>query len=225
MTVSILVPYRPDGAERDRNWAWLQDRYRREHPGWELVEADSGGEWNKPAAVNRAARKANGDTLVVADADCFTRPQALESAVAQARHHGWVVPHHRTRRLSPEGTVKVLAGAEPRSAGLDHGKGRVPDRVAAAGGGLLVVRRECFETVGGMDERFAGWGWEDIAFARALDLLCGRHTRGSAVLWHLWHPRQDRERSETNRALWRRYRAAGPAQIREVIAWQTESTP
>lgn len=217
MTVSVVVPYRPDGAERDRNWAWLRARYETEHPGWEIVEADSPGEWNKPAAVNRAVRKASGGTLVITDADVFVTPDGLRSAVAQARHAGWVVPYGRTRRLSPDGTVRVLAGADPRTVTLDRAPGRAPDRVAAAGGGILVLRRDAFDAVGGMDERFVGWGWEDIAFARALDLIAGPHVRLRPILWHLWHPRQPRDHYDANRALWRRYRAAGPTEITEVM--------
>lgn len=206
MTVSVLVPFRPDGAERDRNWRWLRARLEGEHPGWEIVEASCGdGPWNKPAAVNRAARRSSGDVLVVSDADVFVAGRALDAAVARVRHAAWVVPHGPTRRLTEAATAAVVEGADPRRA-RTYGR----TRVAGAGGGLLVVPRAGFELVGGMDENFAGWGFEDVAFALALDALVGPHVRLDAPLFHLWHrpqPRPDppKGRPAPNRARYRAY--------------------
>jgi hypothetical protein len=40
---------------------------------------------------------------------------------------------------------------------------------------INVMTRECFEAVFGFDERFKAWGWQNIAFAYALDKICGCH--------------------------------------------------
>ncbi|MFK4998906.1 galactosyltransferase-related protein [Bacillus sp. N9] len=56
-------------------------------------------------------------------------------------------------------------------------------------GGINVVPRKHFETVGGFDERFVGWGGEDDAFAASLNTLCGYVKRLDATIYHLWHKR------------------------------------
>src|SRR4051794_3600058 len=95
--ISVLVPYRPDGGYRDRNWEWNERRWRALFPSCELVvEADDGGsspaEFNHPRALNRAAARASGDFFVVADVDIVPDPAWLARA-AQAIEKGakWCV--------------------------------------------------------------------------------------------------------------------------------------
>jgi hypothetical protein len=39
-----------------------------------------------------------------------------------------------------------------------------------------------------MDERFWGWGGEDISFMRAVDTLYGKHKTIDGPAFHLYHP-------------------------------------
>lgn len=73
----------------------------------------------------------------------------------------------------------------------------------------FVVPRAVFDGIDGFDERFSGWGWEDLAFQSAVCGLFGWERVGGAVL-HLWHPRhpglgQDGVNKRRNRQLGRRY--------------------
>jgi hypothetical protein len=52
-----------------------------------------------------------------------------------------------------------------------------------------IVPRECFEATHGWQERFIGWGSEDIVQVRVQDTLYGRHKTYDADVLHLWHPR------------------------------------
>ncbi|MCG8601152.1 MAG: galactosyltransferase-related protein, partial [Verrucomicrobiales bacterium] len=36
------------------------------------------------------------------------------------------------------------------------------------GPGSMIFSRHAFESTGGMDENYSGWGWEDIDFAERL---------------------------------------------------------
>lgn len=197
MSVSIVVPYSPIGEGRERNWRFLRERYQALHPDCEVVEGRCEGRWSKGRAVNDAVQRSSGDVLVIADADVMVGPQALRNAIEALRFSAWVVPHRLVYRLTEEATLRVLAGAlaEPRS--LDpHEASRV--HKGCQGGGITVLTREAFHTVGGIDEGFYDWGGEDISFARAMDAIVGGHRRMGELMWHLNH--EPMPRREGNRA-------------------------
>lgn len=233
MTVSLVVPLALHTPERERNWAWLRTRYTQAFPTWELLEApDPGtdGDWSKGRAVNAAARKATTDVLVIADADLVIDSAELERATTLAAWEApWVVPHGNVYRLNDRTTKAFATDRDPLTVTV-HEKIRRDSLVrriytGPAGGGLVVVRRDAFLEVGGFDERFHGWGGEDISLAAALDTLVGDHHRIGVPAWHLWHlgaPR--RAHARTNDPLAGRYRRArGDAPtMRAIVAERTE---
>lgn len=185
MTVSVLVPYRHgECAWRSLAWGYVQAHYASEHPTWEVVAGTCEGPWSKGAAVADALSRASGDVLVLADADSFTDPDTLRSAVAgvAAGANAWAVPHATVYRLNRRGTEKLYAGL------LQPGHWARRPYLGPAGGGLVVLPRSAYEAVGGIDRRFCGWGGEDIALGWALETLVGPYRRHGARLYHLWHP-------------------------------------
>lgn len=210
MTVSILVPTGGLACEwRDRARRWVIGHYAVEFPGWELIVATSGEPWAKGRAVHDAYRRSSGSVLVIADADSFVAPQALRAAVAGAvdpTWNGWAMPHGMVHRLNQQATEAVYAGQPP-----DPRKLARPAYHGVKGGGIVAIRREIYELVGGIDPRFEGWGGEDVSLAMALMKLTGRPWRRSmADLWHLWHPHPapDLRGSVESEALVARYKAA-----------------
>lgn len=219
--VSVLVPYRGGCTSRAMAWAYVRARYREHHPDWELAVADSAGEWSKGAALALAANDANGEVLVVADADVFVDVATLRHAVELAAHgQAWVVPHRTVRRLGRRATDEVLAGAKPH-----RGMPCRRTHIGVLGGGLVVLRRAVWDAVGGVDARFIGWGGEDVALARTLETFFGPCRRLDADLWHLWHPPQPSQtphrrtsRNEINNQLAGRYREAqGDAERMRIL--------
>jgi hypothetical protein len=163
---------------------WITDRYRRLHPDWELHHGRCDGEWSKGAAVADGLARTDADVIVIADSDSFV---ADLTPAAQAVTDGepWVVPHRYVYRLGKNSSRKVLDGDEPvaRRDGCD----RRP-YLGPPGGGIVVLTRDAYETVGGIDPRFLGWGGEDVSFGWALRALVGRERRLDDPLFHLWHP-------------------------------------
>lgn len=98
-----------------------------------------------------------------------------------------------------------------------------PSYQGFAGGGITVLPVRTYLDVP-LDTRFTGWGGEDEAWALALRALVGPPWRGTAPLWHLWHPPQDRASrrwgSPEARDLYLRYRRAArhPDRMRALIA-------
>ncbi len=70
------------------------------------------------------------------------------------------------------------------------------------GGGSVAITREAYARIGGMDERFVGWGGEDNEFwARAQTLRIWPYANLPIV--HLWHGAQPGKHESNNRAVLR----------------------
>ncbi len=188
--VSVIVPFRPDGAERDRAWQWVERRYAALHPNWEVVMGtDAGtGPWRKGAAIADALDRATGVTIVIADADCYAPPVALREAVELVKTHQaqWVVPHLNVFRYDRPSSEAIINGDPPEAAYTGGTLARKPYE-GYAGGGVLVLDRSDYQAAGGIPFQFGGWGAEDEALAVILDTLLGTHTRLPYDLCHLWH--------------------------------------
>lgn len=226
MTVAILMPYGgSDCPHRTQAYEWVTDRYRRLHGDWELVVGSCGQPWSKGAAVADAYDRTDADVLVIADADTYVDEAPLRQAVEHLTtgRTGWVVPHEQVWRLNQQATQDVYDGWTPRR------QLRYLDRPAyrgVFGGGIVALTRTAYQTAGGIDPRYYGWGGEDLSFGWALHALVGLPIRGACDLWHLWHPHalgpdgnNILRGSPESEALVARYKAArrSPAEMREVI--------
>lgn len=173
MKVVVLVPRRADGGQRDRVWRWLKPRLP---TAWPVVEGhhDDGGPFNRSAAINRAAAEAGAwDVAIVNDADCYVPHAQLELAV---RTESMTVAFDEYCYLSQAGTEDVLAGGDLRPAVefSDSGLGASP----------FAITRDLWDRVGGFDEGFVGWGYEDNDF----EWRVGNVDRIPGPMFHLWHP-------------------------------------
>jgi len=176
MIVAVVVPYR---ATPDRIPLWVHLHERWVATGWRVtLGACEQGPWVKASAVADGVARADGDVLVIADADVWC--DGLADAVAAVeRSAKWAVPHARILRLSDRATTAVLAGG-PMAGALE-----VPPHPAVPGGGITVVRRDVYEAcpMPSLPRR------EDEAWGVALTRKFGRPWRGTADLFHLWHER------------------------------------
>lgn len=204
--VSVIVPWRPT-QDREVLWTFLHNQWVTSFPDWQIIEGwCPDGPWCKAAAVSDGLLQADGDVLVIADADVWC--DGVSEAV-QKVHDGaaWAIPHYLTRRLTRPATAEVLnSGQWPtRRTATTYAERPYPGR---PGGGMVVLSRKTYEQVP-MDPRFLGWGQEDESWALALGTILGRSWRGTADLWHLWHDPQVRlsrtTGSTANLVLHRRY--------------------
>lgn len=226
---TIVMPY--VGTDRFRVALWVRQRYETLHPHWRLVVAVDGGRpWSKARAANRGVPP-GADIIIVSDADVAVPAKALEWAVATvADGAAWAVPYGMVYRLHEGTTAEVLhqaPGIEVEPVADAACVAHRPPYPAVAGGGILVVARDAWETIGGFDERFE-WGQEDAPLGHALDTLAGPHEQLPAPLWHLWHvPRTQSPQMYTDHALEARYLAAHghPEAMRRLIREQTTGTP
>lgn len=200
--ISLLVPFRTDHAERERNWRWLKKYWEHELPLAELIEGtNEDTPFCKTSAVNRAFEKSHGDVIVILDADCYISGEVILEAARRIREARlrnrplWFIPYRRFYRLTelsslilldtppdnplrfrdppPPGSVET-----PASKSYGHWYGAL----------IQAMPREAFILVGGMDERFRGWGGEDISMMYKVDTLYGRHKTLNVPTFHIHHP-------------------------------------
>lgn len=192
MRVVLLVPRRADGGHRDRLWAACKARWQKLHPKWDIIEGHhEDGPFNRSAAVNRAAREAGEwDVAVIIDSDVLLHPENVKAAVRTARKTGKVTwAHRRWVGLTNGATAQLLADPgqllEPAFA---PDPSSVEKTNPISWSCCVALTREAWDTIGGFDERFRGWGWEDMAFQCVAVGLVG-HERIEGDVYHLWHPR------------------------------------
>lgn len=196
MRVVFLVPRRNDGGHRDRLWAWCRARWQQYLPDIAIYEGHhDDGPFNRAAAVNEAARLADldgrWDVGIVIDSDVFLRVSDVRAAIDRATETGKVTwPHLRWRELREDWTDRVLR--EPMDLGPEPTRDEMDLLVGVTNpiswSCCIVIPRAIWDDIGGFDERFRGWGWEDMAFQSLITGLYGYERLGGDVL-NLWHPR------------------------------------
>jgi GT2 family glycosyltransferase len=148
------------------------------------------------AARNAAAASAAGDLLVFLDVDCIPHPELIGDYARAAQAHDGVFMGEVA--YLPEGAAKDgIDYARFNREGVKHSERPGPP---AAGIGPcgdyrcfwslnFALQRRTFETIGGFDERFTGYGGEDTDFGRMV-------TQNDFPLWwvsgakayHQYHP-------------------------------------
>jgi N-terminal domain of galactosyltransferase/Glycosyl transferase family 2 len=200
--ISLLVPFHSDGGIRQRNWDWLHEHWKVKLPDAEIIVQDNHEiPFCKTAAVNAAFKRSHGDIIVILDADCYMDYRIIQYCAArirEARRRGnplWFIPYRRFYRLTDEGTTDLLTTPPggpmfftdpPKPFEYEHTNPSSSGHHWAAL--VQIVPREAFEQVEGMDERFKGWGGEDVSFMHAVDTIYGSRRTCNSPVYHLCHP-------------------------------------
>ena len=211
--ISVLIPFGGHSPYRRRVLDWLLIYWESHLCDFEIIighDTRSDRTWrrrhplpfSKSAAVNDAFSRSTGDIIAIIDADCYLDADIVmhwaERLRAQRRAgvKSWAVPYRFLLRIN-EHCTDVLLGTNPRGPfhyphpphdecveGTDgSGWGHVYGALAQ------IMPREAYLAVGGMPEKFRGWGGEDRAFLQALNTLWGHYRNSPNTVYHLWHPK------------------------------------
>lgn len=212
MNVAVLVPRRADHGRRDQVWAWLKNRWAAELPDWGVYEGHDNADrpFSRSAAINSAADLAGDwDVAVIADADSFVSTTALLEAVEVATTSGteFVLCYDLFNYLNRRMSDQIMGGY------LGMWETGVEWSMPGTCSSMIVVTRRLWDEVRGFDERFVGWGFEDVGFSHACQTFGNGLRRIEGPVWHLWHPASTENSHQspvwhTNRDLAERYHEA-----------------
>lgn len=238
--ISLLIPFRADNPMRSETFRWLRKYWKHELPEAELIVGTSNSKvFCKTEAFNKAFRRSKGRVIVLLDADAYLPGAVLEKCADRILdnldNHLWFVPYKHLYRLTKEATRLIInsdpadplrfSSPPPREYVESWDKAMYGHRYGAM---VMIMPREAIEILGCFDERFSGWGGEDVAILRALDTLYGKHKITKNDLLHLWHPKigstyRDRvwkgqTKQQNNRLASAYHRATGrPGKMRKLV--------
>lgn len=187
MSVSVIVPWRTDNGERQILWDWNRERWEKLFPYWELIEIDSfDSPFSRGKSRNQGVKKAQGDIIVIADADTIPLVEELAAAVDVAQDAGWVIAYGKDRYYNiTEQKTNWMLTQDPLMDVVEPEDGEW-DFKLTSWAGMIVMKKENFVPY---DERFVGWGWEDNAFQSVMAQYVGQPIRVGGWVGHMWHSR------------------------------------
>lgn len=198
--VSMIVPYKPDGSYREKSWNWIKKRHELLMPGIEICTGDSDiSPYSRAAGINSAAKKATKDIFIIVDADLIFNINDVKKAIDMISKFYFIIPYNKLIKLNEEKTKELIQKQSTLGIDkIDTKNGLVYDRLDYLVGGMCVITRSAFESVGGYNEIFRGWGAEDNAFYKSIEYLYKNYmTRIESTLIHLYHTYSSNDKNDT----------------------------
>lgn len=153
--------------------------------------------FNKSLALNLGAWAARAGRLFFLDADVLLEPDVLPAALGHLDAGPCLVTVERVResQAAPAPSYPALAEIaytielvtpDGRTAQVETNRVR-PGDGSRSGPGLVLLPRDQFLAVDGMNAALEGWGWEDLDLLARLQLALGLPRRRAGTVVHLSH--------------------------------------
>lgn len=185
--IHVGVPWRGGDAHRERSFRYVCDHLH--SCGLTALPADSGHEpFSRAGSRNTAVRHAaDADVVFLHDADMIL-PDYQAAAELALETDEMVVAFRHYHPLDRSTTDAVLGGADPFTA--------TPIDVFTdfSVGGVIALTPAAYWRIGGQNERYEGWGYEDSDFARSAESAGTIHRIDQPGV-HLWHPTETTDRN------------------------------
>lgn len=175
--VTVIVPFWGDDPFRKCNLELVLQFFAANFPHTRLRLS----RFESLAQARNRAAKAASELLLFNDADTLCPPDQIIEAVQRATlEPGPVFCMDSYLRLSRATTESLTGWHDAFVAPAEQELHEPPSN------GCMAITRASFLELGGYDERFHGWGYEDCEFNLRAERMFGiRRVAGEAV--HLWH--------------------------------------
>ena len=185
-----------------------------------LWQEDEG--FRKSAILNKAILEANGDMLAFLDGDCIPRRHyvkdvkglaasnnvvgcsrvLLDQTISQHLIDNDLKPHewawYKFTGLRISGHINRLLPLIPIPLGMF--RSIMPASWKKIRGCNFIIDKSLMLKIGGFDESFTGWGYEDSDVAARAVFAGGKLRRGDfkATALHMWHHESPRDEAQSN---------------------------
>lgn len=187
--VAVVIPWRSTGPDRDAAKDNTVKALKAILPDAKFIFADSGHKvFNRSASRNKGVAEAEAlgcTRVVVCDADTIPEKKPLLEAVDACMDGVLHLPYNRVHLLNEDGSIRA--------------------EVTHSVGGVWVMSVEAWQSVGGQDEGFTGWGYEDDSFYLITNTLLGPAVRHEGLIVCQWHKEEWVWGSEAYRSNRQRY--------------------
>jgi hypothetical protein len=198
--ISIIIPYKKDIYDpkgvREKNYNFVVDRYQKMFPRAEIVigEDKIGDDIHfcRSSAINDGIKKSVGNMIIISDSDLIISKENLLRGLKEVENYGFVIPWGRCYDISQDLSNKFISTGE-----IDWYNVKKPNlrdirdiRKDKLAGGIQIILRNVFNNLGGYNEEFYGWGYEDSDFCMRIKEELGDYKIfEDEKIIHLWHPR------------------------------------
>lgn len=208
--LTVIIPYCPDGGRRDINLSWVHRRISKLLPDAEVITPiQEQAPFSRSMTCNYGAKQASGDVLLICDADMIFDLDLIENGLKIVHDAPWIAPMCQKWDLTWQASNKLLnMSSDVELKSLDMEIARKWGAERCRGGAMLMITKDNYFKVGGFDERFNGWGFEDNAFFLMANAILGEFVETDNVAYHLWHPQsinQYPQLTQNNRELYTEY--------------------
>ena len=204
MKFDIVIPYKYVPGLREENFQFVKEWYKTNFPEANIILGldDSGNQkFYRSYAINNGVAAAENEVILVSDGDLFLDKKTLTEAFKLLDESPFVIPFGRCIDIKPaksraiikkgiRGNLEKLIKHKMMIRDIRVGKGIYGfDKCA---GGLQLFRKEFFESIGGMDERFITWGYEDTFLCKKIMKILGDYPIvEDGYCYHLFHERNE----------------------------------
>lgn len=224
--LSICIPLQCTDSYRRRNWRVVANELSElasNHGGIEIIAAEFGGnhaddyplikrvdcgdDFTRSRARNAALSGATADLICFCDADMLMPPEQWLDAIQKAREVDCFSPYRHYQRLGKQKTANRIINdrwdwTNPVNNSIGGNVKKIRGNLT---GGIFFCSRKLIESVGKWDEDFTGWGFEDIALAKAIESSLFSIEWGKGTALHIFHPRLKRGRQKSLTTLRAKY--------------------
>lgn len=221
MNFSIIIGNSRVDETRQRNLEAVIQFYAKHFPYSQIIVTDqivdkaadvppnvlylpvtTGKPYSRSLSFNLAYPLCTEDWLICADNDCLMSTQTIKQIdMCVLNRLDMYIPYRYVLDLTEGQTVAMIGGGKFGSAKPRMWKGKS----IINHGGITLISKKGFETVGGFDPQFWGWGGEDYAFFGKCEKLL-RWKRSHFDMYHLNHHRVHK-RAHNPEANWNREEA------------------